>query len=131
MPLIIPAIRPVEMCIRDSGYTLPVKEVLRKGENHLQILFHSPVKQTLPQGETNGFDYPADNDHSDKRVSIYSRKDVYKRQLLFRTGVWIACLLYVSVIPFMGRCRVYGRAQLGSVSYTHLMQQLKRSRGET
>ena len=34
-------------------------------------------------------------------------------ELLFRTGVWIACLLYVSVIPFMGRCRVYGRAQLG------------------
>ena len=33
------------------GYTLPVKEVLRKGENHLQILFHSPVKQTLPNGK--------------------------------------------------------------------------------
>ena len=33
------------------GYTLPVKEVLRKGENHLQILFHSPVKQTYPNGK--------------------------------------------------------------------------------
>lgn len=50
------------------GYTLPVKEVLRKGENRLQVYFHSPIKQALPQWETNGFDYPADNDHSDKRV---------------------------------------------------------------
>ena len=62
------------------GYTLPVKEVLRKGENRLQVYFHSPIKQALPQWETNGFDYPADNDHSDKRVSIYTRN----------------CLLYTS-----------------------------------
>ena len=59
------------------GYTLPVKEVLRKGENRLQVYFHSPIKQALPQWETNGFDYPADNDHSDKRVSIYTRKAPY------------------------------------------------------
>ena len=75
------------------GYTLPVKEVLRKGENHLQILFHSPVKQTLPQWETNGFDYPADNDHSDKRVSIYSRKAPYSYGWdwgirLVTSGIW-------------------------------------------
>jgi len=75
------------------GYTLPVKEVLRKGENHLQILFHSPVKQTLPQWETNGFGYPADNDHSDKRVSIYSRKAPYSYGWdwgirLVTSGIW-------------------------------------------
>ena len=29
------------------GYTLPVKEVLRKGENRLQVYFHSPIKQAL------------------------------------------------------------------------------------
>ena len=27
------------------GYTLPVKSVLRKGENHLYIYFHSPIRQ--------------------------------------------------------------------------------------
>ena len=75
------------------GYTLPVKDVLRGGENRLQILFHSPIKQTLPQWETNGFDYPADNDHSDKRVSIYSRKAPYSYGWdwgirLATSGIW-------------------------------------------
>ena len=59
------------------GYELPVKEVLREGENRLQVYFHSPIKQAMPQWETAGFDYPADNDHSKIRVSIYSRKAPY------------------------------------------------------
>ena len=75
------------------GYTLPVKEVLRKGENRLQIYFHSPIRQTLPQWETDGFEYPADNDHSDTRVSIYSRKAPYSYGWdwgirLATSGVW-------------------------------------------
>lgn len=59
------------------GYSVPVKEVLRSGENKLDVFFHSPIKQTLPQWNSNGFDYPADNDHSDKRLSIFSRKAPY------------------------------------------------------
>lgn len=59
------------------GYTVAVKDVLRAGENRLQIVFHSPIRHTLPQWETNGFEYPADNDHSDKRVSVFSRKAPY------------------------------------------------------
>ncbi|MBE6273262.1 MAG: glycoside hydrolase family 2 protein [Bacteroidaceae bacterium] len=59
------------------GYELLVKEVLREGENRLQVYFHSPIKQAMPQWETDGFDYPADNDHSKIRVSIYSRKAPY------------------------------------------------------
>ena len=59
------------------GYELPVKEVLREGENRLQVYFHSPIKQALPQWETDGFAYPADNDHSKIRVSVYSRKAPY------------------------------------------------------
>ena len=75
------------------GYTLPVKEVLREGENHLQIYFHSPIKKRLPQWETNGFDYPADNDHSTTRVSIYSRKAPYSYGWdwgirLATSGIW-------------------------------------------
>lgn len=75
------------------GYSLPVKEVLRKGENRLQIYFHSPIKQTLPQWETDGFDYPADNDHSKTRVSIYSRKAPYSYGWdwgirLATSGIW-------------------------------------------
>ncbi len=75
------------------GYELPVKDVLREGENHLQVLFHSPIKQALPQWETDGFDYPADNDHSKARVSIYSRKAPYSYGWdwgirLTTSGIW-------------------------------------------
>ena len=75
------------------GYTLPVKDVLHKGENRLQVLFHSPIKQTLPQWETSGYDYPADNDHSKTRVSIYSRKAPYSYGWdwgirLATSGIW-------------------------------------------
>lgn len=59
------------------GYSIPVKSLLREGENRLHVYFHSPVKQTLPQWRSNGFNYPADNDHHEKRVSIFSRKAPY------------------------------------------------------
>ncbi|MCD8182764.1 MAG: glycoside hydrolase family 2 protein [Bacteroides sp.] len=59
------------------GYSVPVKEVLRPGENKLVVFFHSPIKQTLPQWVSNGFDYPADNDHADKHLSVFSRKAPY------------------------------------------------------
>ncbi len=59
------------------GYIFPVKDILREGENRLQVVFHSPIRQTLPQWETNGFEYPADNDHGDRHQSVYSRKAPY------------------------------------------------------
>lgn len=59
------------------GYDIPIKDVLRKGENMLHVFFRSPIKETLPQLASNGFEYPADNDHSDKRVSVFSRKAPY------------------------------------------------------
>ena len=75
------------------GYELPVKEVLREGENRLQVYFHSPIKQALPQWETDGFAYPADNDHSKIRTSIYSRKAPYSYGWdwgirLATSGIW-------------------------------------------
>lgn len=59
------------------GNTVSVKEVLRAGENRLNIYFRSPIKQTLPQWESNGFNYPADNDHHEKKLSIFTRKAPY------------------------------------------------------
>ena len=75
------------------GYELPVKDVLREGENRLQVYFHSPIKQAMPQWETDGFDYPADNDHSKIRVSVYSRKAPYSYGWdwgirLATSGIW-------------------------------------------
>lgn len=59
------------------GYSLPVRSVLRKGENRLQVYFHSPIRQTLPQYASNGFNYPADNDHHEKHLSVFTRKAPY------------------------------------------------------
>ena len=75
------------------GYEIPVKDVLREGENRLQVYFHSPIKMGLPQWETDGFEYPADNDHSKTRVSIYSRKAPYSYGWdwgirLATSGIW-------------------------------------------
>lgn len=75
------------------GYTLPVKSVLRQGENLLHIYFHSPIKQTLPQYESNGFNYPADNDHHEKHLSVFTRKAPYSYGWdwgirMVTSGVW-------------------------------------------
>ena len=75
------------------GYDLQVKDFLRKGDNHLTVYFHSPIKQALPQWETDGFHYPADNDHSQQRVSIYTRKAPYSYGWdwgirLATSGIW-------------------------------------------
>ena len=59
------------------GHQVPVKDKLRKGENYLHVYFHSPIKQTLPQWRSNGFNYPADNDHRAERLSVFTRKAPY------------------------------------------------------
>lgn len=75
------------------GYRIPVKDVLRKDGNKLMIRFRSPINETMPQWETDGFNYPADNDHSDKRMSVYSRKAPYSYGWdwgirLVTSGIW-------------------------------------------
>ncbi len=50
---------------------------LREGENKLYILFRSPITKTQSQWESDGFNYPADNDHATRRVSVYTRKAPY------------------------------------------------------
>lgn len=59
------------------GYKVAVKEILREGANQLHVFFHSPIKQTLPQWRSNGFNYPADNDHRAERLSVFTRKAPY------------------------------------------------------
>lgn len=75
------------------GHTVPVKAVLREGENRLMIRFRSPVEETAPQWDTDGFNYPADNDHSEKRMSVYTRKAPYSYGWdwgirLATSGIW-------------------------------------------
>ena len=47
---------------------------LQAGNNRLYLLFHSPIKRTRPLYEKNGFTYPAENDKSDDKLSVYNRK---------------------------------------------------------
>lgn len=75
------------------GYTIDVKKQLRIGENRLHIYFHSPITSVLSQWASNGFDYPADNDHLDKKLSIFTRKAPYSYGWdwgirMVTSGVW-------------------------------------------
>lgn len=75
------------------GYEVPVKSVLRKGENRLYVYFHSPMNYALPQYESNGFDYPAGHEHAGKRTSVFTRKAPYSYGWdwgirLATSGIW-------------------------------------------
>ncbi len=59
------------------AYDCPVKHLLKPGENQMRIYFHSPITRVLPQWEATGYEYPADNDQSKRRLSVYSRKAPY------------------------------------------------------
>lgn len=59
------------------GHTVNVREVLHEGVNRLHILFRSPITKTLPQFHSNGFNYPAANDHHEKHLSVFTRKAPY------------------------------------------------------
>ena len=75
------------------GHQIPVKNSLRAGENNLFIRFYSPVKRMEPARLTAGYEYPAGNDHSDKKVSIFNRKAPYQFGWdwgirLVQIGIW-------------------------------------------
>jgi len=58
-------------------YSLPCKQGLKVGTNELLLDFRSPITETLPQYEQKGYAYPAENDKSDEKLSVYSRKAPY------------------------------------------------------
>ena len=75
------------------GYRIPVLPFLVEGENRMVIRFRSPIRETMPQRESNGFDYPADNDHYPQKLSVFSRKAPYSYGWdwgirLATSGIW-------------------------------------------
>lgn len=50
------------------------KEHLVKEENTLELYFHSPIKTARPYFEQAGYAYPAENDKSEDKLSVYCRK---------------------------------------------------------
>ncbi|MDR1742967.1 MAG: glycoside hydrolase family 2 protein [Dysgonamonadaceae bacterium] len=58
-------------------YEKSVKDLLKPGQNNLYIRFYSPIEYLMPARITSGFEYPADNDHREEKMSVYSRKAPY------------------------------------------------------
>lgn len=56
------------------GYQLDCQSLLVTGNNLLEIYFHSPIHQVKPLQLASGMVYPAENDKSDDKLSVYVRK---------------------------------------------------------
>ncbi len=56
------------------GQRIQCQSVLKAGENLLELRFFSPIQQTLPAYQAAGFTYPAENDKSTEKLSVYCRK---------------------------------------------------------
>ncbi|ALS99783.1 beta-mannosidase [Lacimicrobium alkaliphilum] len=56
------------------GQRIECKSLLRQGENLLEIHFRSPINEVMPRYRSAGFAYPAENDKSDEKLSVYCRK---------------------------------------------------------
>ncbi|MFT5757617.1 MAG: beta-mannosidase [Alteromonadaceae bacterium] len=59
------------------GHRVSCKQYLRVGDNELRIEFRSPINEVMPKHLNNGFTYPAENDKSDERLSVFTRKAPY------------------------------------------------------
>ncbi len=75
------------------GHRVSVKNSLREGKNDLYIRFYSPIVRMDPARITAGYEYPADNDHSEQRLSVYNRKAPYQfgwdwGMRLVQMGLW-------------------------------------------
>ncbi len=75
------------------GYSKPIKKILKKGTNKLEVRFLSPIQHLIPLKEKTGFDYPADNDHRAEKVSVYARKAPYHfgwdwGMRMVQMGIW-------------------------------------------
>lgn len=58
-------------------YRLDIGKALKPGRNRITIQFHSPTRQAMGHYLSNGFNYPADNDHAQIRLSPFTRKAPY------------------------------------------------------
>lgn len=93
------------------GYERSVKQLLREGENRLYVYFHSPVRQALPQWRSNGFNYPADNDHRAERLSVFTRKAPYSYGWdwgirMVTSGIWRPVTLCFRDVAAVKDCHV-------------------------
>ncbi|MEO9483662.1 MAG: glycoside hydrolase family 2 TIM barrel-domain containing protein [Ekhidna sp.] len=70
-----------------------VKDLLKAGENELQVKFSSPLKVNLPRLDTLGYELPAPNETVERKVSPFTRKAPYHfgwdwGLRLVTSGIW-------------------------------------------
>lgn len=75
------------------GYEWDVSHKLRQGTNTLVVHLKSPLKEAMGAYLSNGFNYPADNDHAPIRLSPFTRKAPYHYgwdwgMRLVTIGIW-------------------------------------------
>ncbi|MDO4789536.1 MAG: glycoside hydrolase family 2 protein [Porphyromonas sp.] len=90
-------------------YSYDVTDKLIKGENNLVVHLKSPTRTVHPQYLSNGFNYPADNDHFPIRYSPFTRKAPYHYgwdwgMRMLTMGIWKEV-----------RLSTYHTARIGSV----------------
>ena len=64
-----------------------------KASNRLEVRFRSPLTAALPLYEAAGINYPADNDHAEKHLSVFTRKAPYHYgwdwgERMITIGIW-------------------------------------------
>lgn len=59
------------------GHNVDCKSALKEHNNELHIIFKSPIKEVYPQYLKKGFVYPAENDKTEQKLSVYTRKAPY------------------------------------------------------
>ncbi len=60
------------------GYTVNVKPYISRGTNTLRIYFYSAINKALPLYRASNVKYPADNDDSETKISVFTRKAAYQ-----------------------------------------------------
>lgn len=75
------------------AYEVAVGQYLKVGDNDLLIRFDSPINKVAERADAAGFTYPAGNDHSDHKRSVFCRKAPYHfgwdwGPRLVTSGIW-------------------------------------------
>lgn len=81
------------------SWQVDVNQIIKRGENELRIIFHSPIKKSEPIHDNLGYTIPvSSNDQSDKKLSIFTRKAPYHfgwdwGPRFVTSGIWRPILL--------------------------------------
>lgn len=72
--IFINGVKVADSCNMFIGHKFSCKNQLIVGQNLIEIKFRSPITETMPQYLAAGYAYPAENDKSEEKLSVYCRK---------------------------------------------------------